>query len=331
MLDRFASTDQALLDDFQRDFPLVSRPFAELGRQLDLDENEVIARLAAWQNAGTITRVGATVRPNTAGASTLAALAVPDARIEEVAALVGHEPGVNHSYLREHDWNLWFVATAPEADTLQTMLERIEASTGLTVLDLRLKRAFNIDLGFSMKDRKSRPCSAGEADLSVLRESDRSILHALSHQGLPLAPAPYAALAERLGLKETDLTGRIEALLAARLITRLGVIVRHRAVGWSANAMVVWKLPEERIEAAGKALAALPGITLCYQRQTVAGVWPYGLFSMIHARSRSEALGVLTTAAALPELQGAEFETLFSTRCFKQTGAQLDARPDRAA
>ena len=337
MLDRLDTADQALLDDFQRDFPLASRPFAAIGARIGLSEADVIARLSALRAAGTITRVGATVRPNTAGASTLAALAIPEDRIEEVAALVSQEPGVNHSYLREDDWNLWFVATAPDATALKAALERIEARTGLSVLDLRLKRAFNIDLGFSLRDRAARPCTTGTADLSALRETDRPILHALA-QGLDLVAQPYAALAARLGLAEPALTARIEALASARIITRLGVIVRHRAIGWSANAMVVWNLPEswpdDRIEAAGRALAAHPGITLCYERHTVPGLWPFGLFSMIHARSRPEALATLARAAALPELAGVPHKPLFSTRCFKQTGARIAAdaaKPEKAA
>ncbi|MDQ2091773.1 siroheme decarboxylase subunit beta [Marimonas arenosa] len=327
MLDRLHTIDQSLLDDFQRDFPLVPRPFAEMARRIGIGEDEVIDRLKALQSGGAVTRVGATVRPNTAGASTLAALAVPEDKIDDVAALVGQEDGVNHSYLREHDWNLWFVATAPDAVALNRSLARIKTRSGLPLLDLRLKRPFNIDLGFSLRGRTARPCSTTDADLSVLRESDRPILHGLS-RGLALVPRPFAALASQLGLGESALIARIRALCDARLITRIGVIVRHRAVGWSSNAMVVWNLPESLIEAAGKKLARVPGVTLCYQRDTVPGVWPYGLFSMIHARSRPDALTVLARAAALPELAGADHRVLFSTRCFKQTGAQLEDRSE---
>ena len=116
MLDRLDPIDRRrLLDDFQRDLPLVPRPFAAMGEVLGVDEAEVIQRLDLLHARGMVSRVGATVRPNTAGASTLAAMAVPEDRIEEVAEIVGAEPGVNHSYLREDARNLWFVATAPDA------------------------------------------------------------------------------------------------------------------------------------------------------------------------------------------------------------------------
>ena len=321
-MDRLDPIDLALLDRFQRDLPLESRPFARIAVKLGLAEAEVIDRLAAMQAAGRIARVGGTVRPNTAGASTLAALAVPEARIDQVAAIVGAEPGVNHSYLREADWNLWFVATAPEAAALAAMLTRIEAASGLPLLDLRLVRAFNIDLGFPLRgERVAMPGKRG-VEPAVLRADDRPLLHALS-AGLDLTPRPYATLALRLGRDEIAVIARIGVLLAAGILTRLGVIVRHRSLGFTSNAMVVWDVPETATLAAGLALAALPGVTLAYERRPVAGVWPYRLFCMIHARSRAEAGEVLASARVLPELAGIDHRILFSTRCFKQSGACL--------
>jgi siroheme decarboxylase len=321
-MDRIDPTDLALLDRFQRDFPLEPRPFARIAVRLGLAEAEVIDRLNRMQAAGRIARVGGTVRPNTAGASTLAALAVPEDRIDEVAAIVGAEAGVNHSYLREADWNLWFVATAPEAAALAAMLTRIEAASGLPLLDLRLVRAFNIDLGFPLRgERVAMPGKRG-VEPAVLRADDRPLLHALS-AGLDLTPRPYATLALRLGRDEIAVIARIGVLLAAGILTRLGVIVRHRSLGFTSNAMVVWDLPETATLAAGLALAALPGVTLAYERRPVAGVWPYRLFCMIHARSRAEAGEVLASARVLPELAGIDHRILFSTRCFKQSGACL--------
>ncbi|MEZ5797837.1 MAG: AsnC family transcriptional regulator [Paracoccaceae bacterium] len=315
--------DLALLDGFQRDLPLVPRPFAEIGARLGLEEADVIARLSHMQAEGRITRVGATVRPNTAGASTLAAMAVPEERIEAVAALVGAEPGVNHSYLREDHWNLWFVATAPGAEALDASLARIEARAGLRLLDLRLVRPFNIDLGFPLAGAPVAMTGDRGAETAILRPNDRPLLQALS-QGLELVPRPWAALAARLGRDEAAVTSRIAVLQAAGILTRLGIIVRHRALGYTANAMVVWNLPEAQIGRAGPALAALAGITLCYQRRAVPGVWPYRLYSMIHARSREQALEVLERACALPGLAGVDHRVLFSTRCFKQSGARLE-------
>ena len=323
VFDRLDPVDARLLDEFQRDLPLIPRPFAAMASDLSLDEAEVIARLVRLQAAGTVARVGGTVRPNTAGASTLAALAVPGDRIETVAALVNAEPGVNHSYLREDDWNLWFVATAPDVAGLAASLARIGARTGLKVLDLPLVRAFNIDLGFRMAGPRAALGVDQGVDRAALREDDRPLLQAMA-RGLPLVQRPFAALGDRLARAEAEVIARLTALVQARILTRVGVIVRHRAIGWAANAMVVWDVSAGGIEPAGRALAALPGVTLCYQRRLVPGVWRHGLFSMIHGQTRAQALEVLASARALPELADADHRALFSTRCFKQTGALLD-------
>ena len=153
------------------------------------------------RQTGRITRVGGTCAPNTMSASTLAAVAAPVDQIEDVAAIINEEPGVNHSYEREDDWNIWFVATGPDRGHVDATLARIEENTGLRVLDLRLVRPFNVDLG--LQDGRHHqpgepartPCTA---DLDAVQPGDRDLMQALC-QGLPIVPRPYQALAESLG------------------------------------------------------------------------------------------------------------------------------------
>lgn len=321
--------DLSLLDNWQRALPLVRRPFAQIGATLDLDEAEVLGRLARLVEAGAIGRVGATLSPNTVGASTLAAVAVPAARVEEVAARIGAEPGVNHAYLRENAWNLWFVATGPDRAEVGAALARIAAATGLAVLDLPLVRAFNIDLGFSLAGAAHMPPPRAEADVSVLKPGDREILAGLS-RGLALVPEPYGALARALARPETEVIARIAALIEAGIVSRLGIIVRHRRLGWRANAMVVWQVRRAEVDEVGAALAAQPGVTLCYRRRPDPR-WPYNLYCMVHARSRAEALATLDGAQRAAGLAGHPRRVLFSTRCFTQRGALVLPRKEAAA
>ncbi len=314
-----------LLNEFQRGFPVVERPFAVLAYQLASSEQQVIDALMGLKAEGAITRVGATVRPNTAGASTLAAMSVPPTRLPDFTSWLSGFKSVNHSYLREDEWNLWFVITAPDALALTQDLAGIANHTGLRVLDLRLVRPFHIDLGFDLKGENSKTISRNHADLSVLQDADRPLLHALA-QGLALVPRPYAALAQSLVRPVGSVMARIDALAAAGIIARLGVIVRHRQLGWQENAMVVWDIAPANVQSAGEALARLPGISLCYQRRTEAGIWPYSLYCMVHARSRNEARTVIAEAAALPQLCSTSHKILFSTHCYKQTGANLRDR-----
>ena len=139
-----------LLDRFQRDLPLVARPFAEIARRLGSDEATVIATLARLQAERAISRVGAVIAPHRAGWSTLAAMAVSPARLEEVAALVSRYPEVNHNYERKHRLNLWFVVAAPSPERVGGVLAEIEDRSGLAVLDLPLEEAYRLDLGFPL-------------------------------------------------------------------------------------------------------------------------------------------------------------------------------------
>lgn len=321
--------DLKLLDDWQRDFPLEPRPFSRIGLNLGCSEADVIGRLEKLKASGRISRVGATCAPNSVSASTLAALAAPSEQLEDIAEIVGRQPGVNHSYQRENRWNLWFVATGPDRDHVNKVLHDIQTQTGLRVLDLPLVRPFNVDLGFRLNGEMDRPPASRPVRKEHLQEGDNDLLQALT-TGMPLSPHPYLEIAKALGRREEAVLERIHVLQEAGIISRLGVIVRHRALGWRSNAMVVWDIESEQIDKAGPALAAHPGVTLCYERRPAEGIWPFRLYCMIHAQSRNKALETLTQASRLPELTGVPYKILFSSRCFKQTGAMI-ARRGRAA
>lgn len=143
--------DRRLVSEFQRDFPLTAQPYAVLAGRLGVSEDAVLDRLDRLQAEGVIARVGATVRPNTVGASTLAAIAVPPDRLEDVAAIVSAHRLVNHNYRRDHFFNLWFVVTADRRADVDAVLESIRNATGLDVLDLPIVEDFHIDLGFPLQ------------------------------------------------------------------------------------------------------------------------------------------------------------------------------------
>jgi len=151
LLDRLDDLDRRLLNEFQAGIPLASRPFALMGEQLGLDEAEVIARLRRLTEAGALSRVGPVFRPRQVGASTLAAMAVPRARLAEVAAMVSAYLEVNHNYERDHEFNLWFVITAPDQEHLERVRDEIGHRAGLPVLDLPMQAEYHIDLGFPLQ------------------------------------------------------------------------------------------------------------------------------------------------------------------------------------
>lgn len=148
---QFGNLEKELLDGFQRDFPMEPRPFRVIAEKLGCDEDTVLELLGRMKEAGLVTRVGPVFAPHRAGASTLAAMAVPAKRLEEVAFLVSEYDEVNHNYERENDFNLWFVLAAPSAKRVAEVLDEIAARTGIAVMNLPLEEAFHIDLGFPLQ------------------------------------------------------------------------------------------------------------------------------------------------------------------------------------
>jgi DNA-binding Lrp family transcriptional regulator len=309
----------ALLDRWQRGFPLTERPFAEVGRDMGLDEDAIIAVFRRLRDCGVVSRIGAVVRPRTVGASTLAAMRVPPQRMNAVADIVSRERLVSHNYERTHPINLWFVVAGAHAGAIAATLGRIEMQTGLPVLDLPLQRAYHLDLGFPLTGERRHPAIAAAGGYRPDR-LDRRLLAAIE-DGLPLIERPFNEVATSVGLDEGAVIARLRRLTAAGVISRFGCVVRHRLLGYTANAMAVWDIPDDTVDHVAGRLAGNPRVSLCYRRPRRRPHWPYNLFCMVHAKTRPDAYAVIDDLNRLGATGCNDRAVLFSTRCFKQRGA----------
>lgn len=143
--------EQHLLNDFQHGLPLVPRPYQQIAEQLGTTEEIVVDTLNKLKQQGFVSRVGAVFRANSIGASTLAAMAVPENELEEVAAMISDYNEVNHNYRREHHFNLWFVVTASDEQALNSVLDDMEHRSGYAVMYLPMLEDYHIDLGFDLE------------------------------------------------------------------------------------------------------------------------------------------------------------------------------------
>lgn len=308
-----------LLNAWQHSFPMVERPFDALGQPFGMAGTRVCETLHRALAQGQVSRVGAVFGVGAGGCGMLCAMQVPEHRLEAVAASVNAEPGVNHNYAREHRLNLWFVATAPDAQALQSIVARIEQSTALSVLRLPMRRAYRIDLGFDLFGAYT-PHQAAANDAPPVPPHLHALAARLEH-GLQLVERPYAELGSPLGLGEQDVIGYLRQWCAQGTLRRLGVILRHHEFGIVANAMAVFDLPSQAVDAAGARLASQPGVNLCYQRSAAPG-WPYTLYCMVHGRERSAVRAQVDAAAREAGLSDVPRELLFSARRYKQTGGR---------
>lgn len=149
--DNFSCSDRKLLNDFQHDFPLTTRPYKTLAGITGMDEQTVINRYKQYSEQGYISRIGPVFKCNTLGCSTLVAMSVPENEVDKVADLINRYQEVNHNYERENDFNLWFVIAAEDELSLKRILGQIEEDTGYECLSLPMLESFYIDLGFELK------------------------------------------------------------------------------------------------------------------------------------------------------------------------------------
>jgi DNA-binding Lrp family transcriptional regulator len=135
--------------------------------------------------------------------------------------------------------------------------------------------------------------------------------------GLPLVPRPYAAL----GCPEAPIIDTLGRWLDAGIVRRVGAVVRHRRLGYEANAMVVWDVPDDQVAQAGARLAADPAVTLCYRRARALPEWPHNLYCMLHGRERSRVTYEVKRISVTLGLESFPRSILFSKRCFTQRAA----------
>jgi siroheme decarboxylase len=155
-----------------------------------------------------------------------------------------------------------------------------------------------------------------------LSGGERRLLAALE-DGLPLVSRPYQAVGERVGLGEAEVIETLRSLAARGVIRRLGLIVRHRELGYRANAMTVWDVPDMAVPDAAAALTRLPFVTLCYRRPRRPPLWPYNLFAMVHGRAPAEVVAKVEEIRGLLGDACRGHTVLTSTRILKKTGLRL--------
>lgn len=156
----------------------------------------------------------------------------------------------------------------------------------------------------------------------ALDELDRRIIQA-TQSGLPLVRRPYEAVGAALGISGEQVCARLQAMLDAGLIRRIGAVPNHYRLGFTANGMSVWDVADEHVDALGDRVGQLPFVSHCYRRPRRPPVWPYNLFAMLHGRSRAEVEAQAQQVAALLGTACRAHDILYSTTILKKTGLRI--------
>ena len=322
--------DRQLLNLIQGPFPLVERPYLDLAEQLEIGEQKVIDRLGRLKQTNVLRQVSAIFDTRRLGyKTTLAAMAYDPEKLHQGAIKINQHPGVSHNYAREGSYyNLWFTVAVPPDHDLEATVHQMARETGaLTARIMPTIRFFKIGVNFDMVRRKGSSFdfnpdggregqSAGDWNKAVaVSEADQAVIRELQ-EDLPLVSRPFDDMAERLGMSTAKLFAKAAEFQERKIMRRYSAVLHHRRSGFKANAMIVWKVPEERAEEVGSIMAQHRAVTHCYERPTFPD-WPYTHFTMVHATSQE---GCEEIGKEIEKATGITDRLfLYSTREYKKT------------
>jgi siroheme decarboxylase len=318
--------DRKLMNVLQSSFPLSPSPWPDIAARAELTVEDVMERTQRLLDGRIIREITPIFDTRALGYESMLVAAKVDAENPQRAAqVVNSHPGVSHNYLRTHDFNMWFtIATPPDSELgLQGTLEAIQDLTGAeSIRQLPTLVLFKINMNLEMEGSTDALVKAVEAapprelEKQPYDDFDIAVIRAL--QGpMAVAERPYDEAATEVGVSTEAFLDHLEGMKERKILRRVAAILFHRRAGFSANGMGVWKVPEPQILDVGGQMAAVRGISHCYQRPTYAD-WPYSVFTMAHGRSKDECDAILDSIAEMTGLHGEDRATLYSSTEYKK-------------
>jgi siroheme decarboxylase len=315
--------DKRILNDIQWVFPLIDRPYLEIAKRHNISEEDVMRRIALMKEMGIIRQINAIFDTRRLGyKSVLIAFAVKPDKLDHVAEKVNEHPGVSHNYERNHEYNMWFTLAVPPGSDIKRDLDRMASFEGVikhrVLPTLKLyKIGVRLDMVNNDPD-KPKPMDKAKQQLNPekaqITENDRRFIRELQ-KDLAVVPEPFKELASNLEITTAQLFAKATEYENTGIMRRFAAILRHREAGFVANGMVVWHVPDNKIDEVGFRLAAFPQVSHCYRRPVYPD-WRFNLFSMVHARTLRAAEKI---AAEISETVGIrDYQILFSSREFKK-------------
>ena len=325
-----APLEIAFINRYQGSFPLVERPYLEMGRELDLEEEAVMRLIKRLLSRGILSRFGPSYDASRLdGELTLAAVHVPEERSEQVAEVINRIQAVAHNYRRDHELNMWFVISSLERGGVARCIDEIEQQTDLKVYDFPKQREFYLGLWLHLHedgriDTIPAPVAPATEATGSLSKLDREIIRE-TQSGMRLESRPFDRLALTLGVSVATLIERMQHMLENGSIRRIGAIPNHYRLGLRGNGMTVWDVPDDDVEEVGRLIGELDYVSHCYERVRHPDVWSYNLFAMVHGRDRAEAAEKAERIAALLGDRYNAYDVLFSTAVLKKSGLRIVA------
>ena len=314
--------DRKILNEIQWLFPLTDKPFLEIAQHHNTTEIDIMNRISAMKENGLIRQINAIFDTRRLGyKSALIAFAVTPEKLDFVANEVNKHPGVSHNYERNHEFNMWFTLAIPPHSEMKATLDKMASLDGIIKYRLlptlkMYKIGVKLDMvnDDSINPKPTEEIKELNPEKIHLTELDKDFIRELQ-KDLEIIPEPFVKSAEKLSISTEELFDKAREFEKDGIMRRYAAILRHRDAGFTANGMIVWKVPDNIIDKIGFKLATFSQVSHCYRRPTYPD-WEFNLFSMIHARSFDSAEKIAKEMSNIIRIYN--YKILFSSREFKK-------------
>jgi len=316
--------DKELLNILQTSFPVCVKPFAKMGEDLNISEQEVMERITKLKEDKIIRQISAIFDTKSLGyESSLVAAKVAVDNLDHAVEVINAHPGVSHNYLRNHDFNVWFTMAVPPNSRLGLIktIELLGEEAGVvSIRPLQTLKLFKIGVKFDMTGKGSitgkeeKKVKKAKQELPQITEAEIEFVKSLQKH-LDVVSEPFARAAEELGISQEAVCDEINKFVENGRMRRFAAVLHHRKAGFKSNAMGVWAVSDDKKYEVGEEMASFKAVSHCYLRPTYPD-WPYNVFTMVHGQSKEDCEEILQTIS--DETGITDRSALYSSKEYKK-------------
>lgn len=312
-------TNEILLR-IQKNFPLVEKPFSQIAKELNTDENTILKILKEQKEQKIIRQTSAIFDTKKLGyRSSLVAFEIDEKDIDSAVEILNAHPGISHNYERNHSFNIWFtIAVAPNSilgldKSIEILAKNTKAKDYVVLPTLKL---FKISVKLDTTNRENK-----QEDVVKRSFKELELTHyhykiiKLLQKDISFESEPFKKIIDELNISYEELFKVLKDFIESGVMRRFASILNHRKAGFNANAMVVWNIDEKNADSIGEIAASFSAVSHCYLRPKYPK-WQYNLFTMIHGKSVDDTLETINSIASKIEFK--DKMALYSSREFKK-------------
>ncbi len=309
-----------VLYEIQKNFPLTIRPYEDIAKRLDMDEDTVLDIVKNEKERGIIRQISAIFDTKKLGySSSLVAFKISKEDMDRAVEVLNSHPGISHNYERDHEFNVWFtIAVSPDSKLgLEKSVALLsELSNAKEYIILPTLKLFKIAVKLDTTGKASKKESVDKKRYKdiVLEDIHKRVIK-YAQEDSEITAEPFKEIIKKLSISYDEFFNILRELKDSGVMRRYAAILNHRKAGFNANAMVVWDIDDEKAIKYGEKLATFSAVSHCYLRPKYPN-WRYNIFTMVHGKTKEQTDKIVKEMESEVEFNSNRY--LYSSREFKK-------------